>query len=63
MRIIATIELKKYILNTSFFSIIIYKLNYWQKFYLVILLKVDKNSKIHLYYTMLTFELIVDFRI
>lgn len=44
------VKLERYVASIYIFSIIIIKLGYWQGINLVILLKVDKNSKVKLYY-------------
>ena len=56
---IFAIEFKKYVANTSIFSIIIAKLYYKKKSYSIILFKVNKNLKIGLYYTFLFLNLII----
>lgn len=50
-------------LIASVFSLIIYKLNYWQKFYIVIFFKFDKNSKIYIYFSILILNLLIYLRI
>lgn len=45
------------------FSIVIKKLSYWQELCLVILFKIDKNSKINFYYIILLFDLAVNLKI
>lgn len=42
-------------INAAIFNIIIYKLSHWQKFNLIILLKIDQNSKIGLHSDVLPF--------
>ena len=61
VRIISIIELKKYVTNASIFGIIVNKLCYKKKLYLIILLKVNKNLEIGLYYIILSFNLAVHF--
>ena len=56
---IFVIKLKKYMNNIYIFDIIINKLNYKKKLYLVILLKFDKSLKISFHYTILPFSLVV----
>ena len=41
--------------NIGIFNIIIDKLGYWEKSYLVILFKIDNNSKIYFFYAILLF--------
>lgn len=60
---IAIFELNKFWTNISILSIIIYKRNYQQMLYLVILLKVNKNLKLYFYYTILTFYLDISSKI
>ena len=50
---IFAIELKRYMINANIFGIIIGKLDYKKKPYLIILFKVNKDSKISFYYTIL----------
>lgn len=45
------------------FGTVIYELSYQQRFYLVILLKVDKSSKINFYHAILTFYLFINLKI
>ena len=45
--------------SINIFSIILFKLNYQQKFYLVMLLKFEKNLEIHFYYTTLILSLAI----
>lgn len=59
---ITAVKFKIYILNDSIFSIISYKLSYEQRFYIVILLKINKNSKIYSYYTIWTFDLTINLK-
>ena len=56
---IFAIEFKKCVANISIFGIIIGKLCYKKKLYLIILLKVDKNSEVDFYYTILPLSLAV----
>ena len=56
MRIISAIELEKYIVGASIFGIVIGKLCYKQKQYLLILLEVDKDLKVSFYYTVLSLD-------
>ena len=51
MKKISIIKLKKRIANVSIFCIIIGKLHYKKKMYLIILFEIDKNQKIDFYYT------------
>ena len=41
------------------FNIIIYKLSYKKKSYLIILFKIDKELKVYLYYIILIFGLFI----
>ena len=52
-------ELKKYVIDTSIFKIIISKFCYEKKLYLIILIEVDKNLEIGFYYTILPFNLAI----
>ena len=56
---ISIIELKKYLANIGIFGIIISILYYKKKPYIVILLEIDKDSKIGFYYMIVLFNLIV----
>lgn len=56
---VATAKLKKSVLNIEIPSVIIDKLNHWQKICLVIFLEIDKNIEIYLYYICLLLGLIV----
>ena len=56
---ISTVKLKKYIAGVSIFGIIISKLCYRKKLYLVILFEINKDSKVSFYYTILSFDLII----
>ena len=56
---ISTIKLKKYMASTSIFSIVISKLCYGKKLYLIILLKVNKNLEVGFYYIILSFSLAI----
>ena len=58
-RMIFAIELKKCVASTGIFGVIIGKLYYEKKPYLIILLKVDKNLEVSFYYAILLFGLIV----
>ena len=60
---ILAVQLKKYILGTSIFSIIMHKLSYWQEFYLAILLKVEQNIEIYFYCTILIFDLFIGLKV
>ena len=59
MRIISIVKLKKYIANISIFDIIISKYYYKKKLYLIILFKINKNTKISFYCTILFLNLAV----
>ena len=56
---IFTVELKRHMASVGIFSIIIDKLCYKKKLYSIILLKIDKDLEIGLYFTILSFGLIV----
>lgn len=60
---IFTTYFKNYISNISFFSIIIYKFSNWQKFYKIILLKVNKDLELYFYYTILILDFSISLRI
>ena len=55
------IKFKKYISNTSIFGVIIDQLSYKKKLYLIILFKINKSSKIGLYYIILFLSLAINF--
>ena len=57
------LELKKYVASASIFNIIISKFYYKKKLYLIILFKIDKSLKISFYYTILSFDLAIYFKI
>lgn len=57
MRVITVVKFKQGIISISIFCVDIYKFSYWQKSYLVILLKVNKNVKLNLYNAILLFNL------
>lgn len=63
MKIIFVIELKKHIIGTYIFDIIINKFSYWHKIGLIILSEINKNSEIHFYYIILTFDMAVNLKI
>ena len=56
---ISAIELKKRVIGTSIFGIIIDKFRYKKELYLVILFEIDKSLKVSFYYIILLFDLIV----
>ena len=56
---ISSIELKKRMASFSIFGIIIGNFCYKKKLYLIILLKVDKNSKMGFYYIILPLSLVI----
>ena len=56
---ISTIELKKYVVGNDILGVIVGKLHYEKKLCLIILLKVDKNSKVNFYYTILPLSLAI----
>ena len=60
-KIIAIIRLEKFLLNAGIFNIIVYKLSYWQELYLIILVKIEKDSKIYFYYSILILDLAINF--
>lgn len=60
---IITIQFKEYIISARFSNIIIYKLYYKWEFNLVILLEIDKNSKIRFYKTILLLSLTISLKV
>ena len=60
---IYVVELKRYKAGTGIFGIIISKLCYRNKLYLIILFKVNKNSKLSFYYIVLPLNLAICLRI
>ena len=56
---ISAIELQKHIVNASILDIIISKLYYKKKLYLIILFKVNKSPKIGLHHIIWPFGLMV----
>ena len=56
---IIIIKFKKYIISTYIFGIIMNKLYYKKKLYLVILCKINKNLEISLYYIIFLFNLAI----
>ena len=60
---IAAVQLKKYIVNTSIFDFVINKLSNLQELYLIILVKINKNSKLYFYNTILFFYLLISLRV
>ena len=56
---ISLIELEKYVTNTGILDIVVSKLYHRKKLYLVILFKIDKDSKIGFYYNILPFDLTI----
>ena len=50
-------------LNISIFDIIVNKLYFYQKFYIVVLFEIDKNLELYLYYTIFFFYLVVNLKI
>lgn len=63
MQKITTIQLKQHKTNACVFSIIVYKLDYWQQPCLIILLKNKKGSEIQFYYFVLSFGLPINYKI
>ena len=59
IKIIFVVKLKKHMADISIFGIIIDKLCYKKKPYLIILFKIDKDLKIDIYYTILPFGLTI----
>ena len=49
--------------NISIFDIIVNKLYFYQKFYIVVLFEIDKNLELYLYYTIFFFYLVVNLKI
>lgn len=62
IKMIATIELEKYIVGTCILGIVVYKLGYWLEPSLIILFKVDKSFKIGFYSIVLLFYFAVGLR-
>ena len=60
---VITVQLERRITGTCIFSIVISKLRYWKKPDPDILLKIDKSSKLYLYYVVLSFCLPVCLRV
>lgn len=56
---IAAVQLKKHMANASFLCIIISEFSYWQKLGQIILLKIDKSTKISLQSAVLSFCLAI----
>lgn len=63
IRILVIVKCKKYISSTGNPSIIEFKFYYQYKPYSIILVKVDKNSKVYYYDIVLIFCLIIDLEI
>lgn len=59
---VVAVQFKKHVSNSCIFYIIIHKLNHWQEPCLVIMLKVDKNLKVHFYCAILMFGLTICLR-
>ena len=62
-KIIAVIQLKGHMANISIFDIIMSNFDYFWKFSLIVLLKVDKNLNVELYCAVLALCLIINLRI
>ena len=60
---IAAVQLKRYVAGAGVFCIIIGKFSYWKEPCPLITLKVDENSKIAFYCTILPFGLGVSLRL
>ena len=60
---IFTIKLKRLISNASIFYIIICKINFKYKFYLVVLLVIYIDFKLDFYYTILSLNLAIRLKI
>ena len=58
IKMIFTIELKKYVANSSVFGVVVGKLRYKKKSWPIILLKVDKGSEVGFYCSILSLSLI-----
>ena len=56
---IFVIKLKKYVAGTRIFGVVIGKLRYSKKPYLIILLEIDKSSKVGFFHTILPLSLAV----
>lgn len=48
--VVAVVQLKRCVADAGIFRIIIAKFSYWKKLCPVVLLKVDKSSKVSFYY-------------
>lgn len=59
LRVEPKFELKWDVVDTSILGIAMSKLSYWQQFYPIVLLPIDKCSKVYLYYTVLFFYLAI----
>lgn len=62
-RVIAAIQLKKYMVSVCIPGIIISKLNNKPKLFSVILYPIDKEPKIYFYYIVLSFSLPINLRV
>ena len=56
---ISAIKLEKCVAGAGILGIVLYKLCYGKKPYLIILFKIDKNSELGFYCTILSFDLTV----
>lgn len=57
---VVIVEFKNHKIDICIFFIIIYKFDYWKKFYSIILLKIDKILEICFYYTIFSLYLIIN---
>ena len=60
---VAAVQFKWCMTGARIFSVVIYKLSYWQELCPIILLEVDKSSKIGLHGAVLSFCLTIYLRI
>lgn len=59
----AVCQVKRYVNNISIFDIIVNKLTYYKEFFLGFWLNKDKNLKVYLYYTILSFYFTIDLKV
>lgn len=61
--IVVTIKLKKHMVDTCIFSIVLDKFSYLKESSLIILLIIVKSSKVGFYYTVLPFNIAINIKI
>ena len=61
--IVATVQLQRHMMIVCILSIIVSKLGYWYKPGLLVLFKINKDSEIQFYCTVLSLSLIVSLRV